>query len=192
MGHPASIGEPVVLRRGHDAEAGGAEREFDDGAGRVQFAVGVQRAGSGAFDGEVRAAEMKDAGVTVDGAVEETREKRSGVGERWTWNRGEIEQAIVGAGTGGDEGVVAVLVAVGDGEGEGGDLVARVGGGDDEVFWLPASEGGGAGAQVAHKAARGEGVEFLGDVGFEAEAGDSEERMVVSEAGIDEAGSPRF
>ena len=64
----------LLYRRGEDAEAGGADGEGDARAGGVEFAVGVEQAGSGARDDEFFIAEMNHAAGAGEPASEETGE----------------------------------------------------------------------------------------------------------------------
>lgn len=151
------------------------------------FAVGVDQARGGPLDEEARALPAHDTRAG-QGAGEEAREKRQGVEGADRWHDREVDAAIVHARAGGNAGGVAVLVDIGDREGEGG-------GGDGAAVdrdliggALMRTEGGRAGREVAEKPPLGEAVETRGDLRLEAEAGDGEKRVAVGEAGVDQAG----
>jgi hypothetical protein len=84
----------------------------------VRLAVGVDETGGGAFDDEARAAEAADARAGVEAAEEKSGGECGGAEEADGLDGDEVERAVVHAGTGGDAGVVAVLVGVGDGNEE--------------------------------------------------------------------------
>lgn len=151
----------------------------------VEFAIGVEETGGGAFHEEMGAAAEDDAGAAVEGAAEESECERDGVEGVERRDGAEVEQAIVGARARGDAGVVAVLVRVGNGEGEGADSLGPPVVSDGVRLRLRRAERFGAGGEVAQETAAAELVEPVGDLGFETEAGGAEEGVAVGEAGID-------
>lgn len=85
--------------------------------------------------------------------------------------------------------VVAVLVGIRHRERERAERFAPAGVSDHELLWLPRAPRGDAGGEVAEKAAPRELVEALRDLGLEADAGRSEERMAVGQSRVDEPGT---
>ena len=171
-----------------NAQAERADEEFDAGAGEVGFAVDVEQAGRGTLDHDPRARAKDDARRLGQRAAKEPPEQRSGIPKTERRHGGEVEEAVVHAGAGSDESLVAVLITVGHGEGEGLDgFLAAIA--VETVALRPmGTEQRGAGSEVASKAATSGLVEFGGELGFEAEACGGDERMAVGEAGIPAVG----
>jgi hypothetical protein len=162
--------------RRHDPKAQRADGKFDAGRRGMHFAVGVEGAGGGSLDGETCGAEVVDGAVAKETLPKEAPEERRAIEEGDGRNGGEVEQAVVDAGSGGDVGVVAVLVGIRDRQSEGAEdgAVAVVLDGVD--LRSVTKIGGGAGGEIAGKTAAGETIELGGDLGFETEAGGGEER----------------
>lgn len=154
----------------------------------MHFAVGVDGAGRGAFDGKAGGAAADHRGVAVERTAEEAPHERGEIEERERRDRGEVEQAVVDARAGGDEAVVAVLVGVANDEREGAKRGARAALLDDAGLGRVVGEGPGAGRQVAGEPAPAEEIETRRDFRLEAEPRRGEKRPAVGETGVDEAG----
>ncbi len=87
-------------------------------------------------------------------------------------------------------GVVAVLVRIRNGEGEGAENFALTGVMHDDLLGMPGAPGISGGAQIAEKTATPELVETLRDFRFEADAGCGEKRVSVGEPGVDDPRAP--
>lgn len=177
-----------VRARNQNSEASGSYRERNGRAGGMDFAIGVNRTGRRTCDNECRGAQVSDAGGTVERAGKEAGKERQGVERTDRCNGGEVQEAVVDAGTRRNAGVVAVLVGIRDRDGESpeGGRGAIVG--DRVVARAIGAQRGGARRKIAKEAAVNEAVETLGNLGLKAEAGGGKERVSVGEARIDETG----
>jgi len=170
--------------RNHDVQTFWANIDFQARGFGARFAVGMNPTGLIAFDDERAALQHDDGGNAIEGAMEKAPEKREGVQEIHARNGGEIKQAVAERGTGGDEGVVAVLGGVGDGQrqrfhaGLPGGVMDRVG---FRFIVPPRAE---AGAEIAAEAAVGERGKTASNQRFKADSSCAEKRIAVDRARI--------
>lgn len=120
----------------------------DGGAGGMSFAIGVDEAGSGAFDDEVGTAETADVRTLIKPAGEEPGGERSRTDDSYRTHGDKIERAIVDPGTRRDAGVVAVLIGVRDRDQKDVERHALFGGREDDAL----------GADLAQRSERGADV----------------------------------
>lgn len=176
-----------LTRRGdHDAETAREDADVQGGVGEMCFSVGVDEAGGGAFDRELRGAKARDGGTAGDGFEEEARGERGGVEDVGAGDDREIEESVVHGGARGDEAVVAVLVGVGNGEEKGVRLQRAGVVADDARLGTIGGQRREGGAHVGGESATKKPAEAVGDLGVEAETHGVEKRDAVDGAGVDD------
>ena len=171
--------------RGHHPQAGGGDRDFDPGAGGMGFAVGVDKPGGRAFDGEGGAPPAAHPPAAIKIAQEKAAGQAGGAEPAHRRHRQEIEAAIVAFRPGGDDRAIAILVGVGrhrPEQVESNPLRPRL---ENTALGPVPGECGQGGAEVGGQPAAQATIEALADFGVEAEAHDIEKRMPVRLSGID-------
>lgn len=180
------IGERASARR-HDPQAGGPNGELESGFALMNFSIGVERASGWAFHNEARASSKKDARLPVDAAGEQADQHWDGIEKLERWNRAQIQQAIVGAGAGSDQSIVAVLITIRDGQGE------RENGGaffsmrDHVRFGCPPIKRAETGGKVPQKSPLLELIETFRNVSLKTNSRCREERPAIDVSGVDQS-----
>ena len=100
------------------AQAGGADGEFDARSGGVNLTVGVDEPGPRTLDDKALRLQSQHAGGPTEGTGEEPREERKRIQDRDGWHRSQIEQSVIHPRARSNQRLVAVLVAVPNGQGE--------------------------------------------------------------------------